>query len=145
IFRIQNEYGDGWQDMISEEKGNYDYLMYNDIEFRNDRVREELNKWAKWYWDQIHFEGVRLDAVKHIPSFFYIEWLNSLREQTGKDIFAVGEYWAPGFLNLLLKYIESTEGKMSLFDSSLHQNFHQASNAGNNYDLRNILHETLTS
>lgn len=145
IFRIQNGYGDGWQEMISEERGNYDYLMYNDIEFRNEHVREELKKWGKWYWDQTHFDSVRLDAVKHIPSFFFIEWLDSIREQTGKEIFAVGEYWAPGFLNLLLKYIESTEGKMSLFDSSLHQNFHQASKRGKEYDLRNILDESLTS
>lgn len=145
IFRILNEYGDSWQDMISDEKGNYDYLMYNDIEFRNDHVREELKRWVKWYWDQVHFESVRLDAVKHIPAFFYVEWLNNLREQTGKEIFAVGEYWAPGFLNLLLKYIEATEGKMSLFDSSLHQNFHMASKGGNNYDMRKILSETLTS
>ncbi len=145
IYRIQNEEVDSWQEMISDEKGNYDYLMYNDIEFRNDRVREELKRWAKWYWDQTHFDSVRLDAVKHIPSFFYIEWLDSIREQTGKEIFAVGEYWAPGFLNLLLNYIESTESKMSLFDSSLHQNFHQASNSGPDYDLRNILNESLTS
>ena len=144
IYQIQNIYGNTWQDMISDEKGNYDYLMYNDIDFRNESVREELKRWAKWYWDQTHFDAVRLDAVKHIPSFFYIEWLNYIREQTGKDIFAVGEYWAPGLLNLLLKYIEATEGKMSLFDSSLHQNFHQASNAGSSYDMRNILNDTLT-
>ena len=145
IYRILNEYGDSWQEMISDEKGNYDYLMYNDIEFRNPNVTEELKKWGKWYWDQIHFDAVRLDAVKHIPALFYVEWLKSLREQTGKEIFAVGEYWAPGLLNLLLKYIEATQGEMSVFDSSLHQNFHHASNGGNNYDLRNIFKESLIS
>ena len=34
---------------------------------------------------------------------------------------------------------------MSLFDSSLHQNFHQASKAGNSYDMRNIFQETLVN
>jgi len=43
-----------------------------------------------------------------------VEWLSKLRQSTGKEIFAVGEYWAPGFLNLLLKYIEVTNGEMSL-------------------------------
>ena len=145
IFRIINSYGDGWQEMIDDEKGNYDYLMYNDIDFRNPSVREELDHWAKWYYDQANFDGVRLDAVKHIPSSFYNEWLNNLRKNTGKEIFAVGEYWAPGQLNLLVKYIEATNGNMSLFDSSLHQNFHTASNMGNDYDLRTIFHDTLVN
>src|SRR2546423_11063481 len=54
---------------------------------------------------------------------------------TGKELFAVGEYWAPGYLHLLLRYIEATEGHMSVFDSSLHHNLHNASKAGKNYDL----------
>ncbi|MEO6682807.1 MAG: alpha-amylase [Ginsengibacter sp.] len=145
IFRIQNGYGDSWQDMISDENGNYDYLMYNDIEFRNDFVKEELINWGTWYWEQVQFESVRLDAVKHIPPAFYVEWLDELRKRTGKEIFAVGEYWAPGYLNLLIKYIEATGNRMSLFDSSLHRNLHQASKGGNNYNLCNIFKESLVS
>ena len=143
IFRILNDHDDHWQNVISEEKGNYDYLMYNDIDFRNPSVSEELNRWGKWYWDQCKFDGVRLDAVKHIAPEFYVEWLYLLRKNTGADIFAVGEYWAPGFLNLLLEYIEATKGAMSLFDSSLHRNLHIASRTGKDYDLRKIFDETL--
>lgn len=143
IYRIVKENKSSWQEMINDEKGNYDYLMYNDIDFRNDFVREELNRWGKWYWDQTNFDGVRLDAVKHISPFFYVEWLHKLRESTGKEIFAVGEYWAPGHLDLLLKYIEATRQSMSLFDSSLHHNFYVASNSGNNYDMRKIFDDTL--
>lgn len=144
IFKIQSEYGDGWEEMIHDEKGNYDYLMYNDIEHRNPFVREELNRWAKWYFDQTDFDGVRLDALKHISFDFYKEWLTLLRSNSGKNIFAVGEYWAPGYLHLLQKYIEVTEGCMSLFDSSLQNNFHNASKEGSSYDLRRIFDETLT-
>ncbi len=143
IFRILNGYGDSWQDMISDEKGNYDFLMFDDIDFRNESVREELINWAKWYWYQKNFDGVRLDAVKHITPSFYSEWLKELRKSIGKEIFAVGEYWAPGYLESLIKYIEATDGQMSLFDASLHQNFHNASQQQNNYDMRNILNETL--
>jgi alpha-amylase len=143
IFRILNGYGDSWQEMISDEKGNYDFLMFNDIDFRNEAVRKELISWAKWYWYQKNFDGVRLDAVKHITPSFYAEWLKELREYSGKEIFAVGEYWAPGFVDLLLKYIEATGGQMSLFDASLHQNFHVASQIKNRYDLRKIMDETL--
>jgi alpha-amylase len=130
--------------MIDDEKGNYDYLMYNDIEHRNPFVREELNGWAKWYFDETDFDGVRLDALKHISFDFYKEWLTLLRSNSGKNIFAVGEYWAPGYLNLLQKYIEVTEGCMSLFDSSLQNNFHNASKEGGSYDLRRIFDGSLT-
>ncbi len=143
IFRIVKYDAPSWQEMIGDEKGNYDYLMYNDIDFRNDYVREELDKWGKWYWDQVHFDGVRLDAVKHISPFFYVGWLQSLRQNTNKEIFAVGEYWAPGNLKLLLEYIEATGGNMSLFDSALHHNLHHASKEGNNYDLTTILNNSL--
>ncbi|MEO7801885.1 MAG: alpha-amylase, partial [Ginsengibacter sp.] len=143
IFNLLQEHGDDWEEMIHDEKGNYDFLMYNDIEFRNPAVREELSNWANWYYDTVHFNGVRLDAVKHISPKFYNGWLSKLRQDTGKDIFAVGEYWAPGALPLLLKYIEATEGSMSLFDSSLHHNFHHASKAGKDYDMRVIFDETL--
>jgi alpha-amylase len=143
IFRIFNGYGDSWEEVVGDEKGNYDYLMYDDIDFRNPAVCEELQHWAKWFWDQKNFDGVRLDAVKHITPAFYLDWLKKLRESTGQDIFAVGEYWAPGFLHLLLQYIEATNGEMSLFDSSLQQNFHQASINGKEYDMRNIFKETL--
>lgn len=144
IFKTQSEYGNDWEEMIDDEKGNYDYLMYNDIEHRNPHVREELNKWAKWYFDQTDFDGVRLDALKHISFDFYKEWLTLLRSNSGKDIFAVGEYWAPGYLHLLQKYIDVTEGCMSLFDSSFQNNFHNASKEGASYDLRRIFDETLT-
>ena len=142
IFRIINDYGDHWDNIIDDEKGNYDFLMYNDIEHRNPFVREELNYWGKWYQEQIGFEGVRLDAVKHISPDFYKEWLALLRSNTGVDIFAVGEYWAPGDLPLLEAYIDSTDGCMSLFDSSLQHRLHQASN-NPDYDLREIFNETL--
>lgn len=144
IYQTINDYGDGWEEMIDDEKGNYDYLMYDDIDQRNPFVREELNNWGKWYHDQVHFDGVRLDAVKHQSPEFYQEWLYKLRVNTGKNVFAVGEYWAPGELPLLEKYIEATEGSMSLFDSSLHRNFHVASLEGAAYDLRKIFDDTLT-
>lgn len=145
VFSIVNEYGDGWENMVDDEKGNYDYLMYTDIEFRNPAVREELKRWGKWYHDTIQFDGVRLDAVKHIPPQFYNEWLDEMRAATDNNLFAVGEYWAPGKLDLLLKYIDATDGRMSLFDSSLHHKFHEASVSGSDYDMASILNDTLTS
>jgi len=143
IYRIVNGNGDGWQQMIDTEKGDYDYLMYDDIDFRNEHVRNELNSWAKWYYDQAPFDGVRLDAVKHIPVSFYNEWLDKLRQNTGQEIFSVAEFWSPGHTDLLLKYIESTNGRTSLFDATLQHNFHCASQMGKDYNLSEIFDNTL--
>jgi len=143
IYSLLNEWGHDWEEMTDDEKGNYDYLMYNDIEFRNPAVREELFRWGKWYHDTIGFDGVRLDAVKHMTPKFYNEWLNRLRQSTGKEIFAVGEYWAPGDPDRLLCYIDSSEGNMHLFDACLQHQFHAASKAGNSFDLRTIFDHTL--
>ncbi len=143
IYQIINDHGAGWEGLIDDEKGSYDYLMYNDIDHRNPYVREELNYWGKWYHDTVGFDGVMLDAVKHQSPQFYQEWLHTLRANTGENIFAVGEYWEPGHLELLLRYIDATNGSMSLFDSSLHHNMRKASLAGSDYDLRTIFNETL--
>ena len=59
-----NEYGFDWDDLIDTEKGNYDYLMFNDIEFRNESVVNELKYWGEWYLKQVPIDGMRLDAVK---------------------------------------------------------------------------------
>ena len=145
IFSIQNEYGEGWEEVVDDEKGNYDYLMFTDVEFRNEAVREELKKWGKWYQETLKFDGVRLDAVKHIAPQFYNEWLDYMRAEVKEDLFAVGEYWAPGYLHLLERYIDATNGRMSLFDAPLHRNLHTASKEGKDFDMRTIFDETLVA
>ena len=142
IFTIMNEYGEGWEEVVDEEKGNYDYLMFCDIEFRNPAVREELKRYAAWYLKQIKFDGIRLDAVKHIAPPFIIEFLDHILN-IKPDLFVVGEYWAPGDLPLMLKYLEAVGSRMSLFDAALHHNLYDASNSGKDYDLRQILDNTL--
>jgi alpha-amylase len=142
IFKMMNEYGDNWEEVVDDEKGNYDFLMLDDIEFRNPAVREELKKWGAWYLQQTHFDGVRLDAVKHMSPKFHNEWLDHMRT-IKPDLFAVGEYWAPGNLSSLLKFIEATNGRMSLFDAPLHHNFYCAAKGGKEYDLSRILENSL--
>ncbi len=142
IYSILNEYGEDWEDVIDTEKGNYDYLMFCDIEFRNPAVIEELKRYGSWLLKQTALDGVRLDAVKHIAPHFYLDWLAHMRSLK-PDLFVVGEYWAPGDLPLLLRYIEATQGSMSLFDASLHHNFYYASNGGQDFDLRTILDDSL--
>jgi alpha-amylase len=143
VYNILNDFGDSWEEMIDDEKGNYDYLMYDDIEFRNKSVREETKRWGEWYHRLTGFDGARLDAVKHMSPAFVNEWVDHLRKVAGKDFFVVGEYWAPGNLPLLLKYIEATGGRVSLFDASLHHNLQAAGRQGKDFDLSKIFDDSL--
>lgn len=145
IFSIQNGHGEGWQDVLDTENGNFDYLMFSDIDFRNPEVREELKRWGKWFYETVGMSGFRLDAIKHMPHWFYNEWLDYMRGEFQQEFFTVGEYWAPHDLQSMLDYISATEGRIALFDAPLQANFHQASKEGSSYDLRNLLTGSLVS
>jgi alpha-amylase len=73
---------------------------------------------------------------------FVNEWIDHMRSLK-PDLFVVGEYWSPGQLDLLKKYIEVTQGRITLFDASLHDNLFNASNAGREYDMRQIFNGSL--
>ena len=143
ISVILNEHGNGgWEDVMEDEFGNYDYLMGNDVEFRNPYVREELKKWGVWYVETTGVDGFRLDAVKHINPDFFPEWLTHINEHFQKNFFCIGEYWKSD-VQALLNYIDATGGMIQLFDVPLHFNFYDASEKGENYDLRTIFDNTL--
>lgn len=145
IYKIVNEYGDSWEEVVGEEKGNFDYLMFSDIESRNPAVRDELKHWGKWYHETIGFDGVRLDALKHISPDFYNDWLDYMKTNVTPDLFVLGEYWTSGSVQVLEEYIVATNGRVNLFDVPLHYSFHSASIEGSNYDLRNIFSNSLVS
>ena len=133
-----------WNDDVDDENGNFDYLMGADLDFDVPEVRKECLDWAKWYYDTCHFDGFRLDAVKHIKSDFYKEWLEKMREYTGKELFTVGEYWH-GDLGKLINYLNKLNYEMSLFDVPLHYNMYNASHSNGTYDMRRIFDNSLVS
>ena len=139
IFRF---IGKHWDPHTDPEKGNYDYLMGMNVNMRNPEVMRETKKWLRWYIRQTGIDGLRLDAVKHIRFPFYKELLEWIRSETGAEIPAVGEYWS-GDLERLLYYLDTVDNSMSLFDVALHYNFYHASEAGDNFDMRTILDNTL--
>ena len=115
--------------------------MGADLDFANKEVVEECTNWGKWYLETTKVDGFRLDAVKHINANFYKEWIRTLRKESKKELFTVGEYWS-GDVNKLHRYITNTEGEISLFDVPLHYNLYSAS-IDINYDLSKILDKTL--
>ena len=116
--------------------------MGADLDFSNREVVEELKTWGRWYVNLTNIDGFRLDAVKHISYGFFVEWLEFLRKETGKEIFAVGEYWHSN-VDVLLNYLKNTKYVMSLFDVPLHFNLYEASRSNGDFDMRNIFKGTL--
>jgi alpha-amylase len=142
IYSIQNDYGDGWEEVPSVELGNYDYLMFNDIEYRNPAVRDEVKRWGEWYYHTCGMKGFRLDAVKHISADFLIDWIDHMKAACGLDFFFVAENWNIESVEPLQHYIDVTGGRMQLFDSLLHHNLFMASTT-KMYDLTKIFDDTL--
>jgi len=141
IFKFRGT-GKGWDWQVDTENSNYDYLLYADVDMQHPEVVQELKDWGEWYLNFTNVDGFRLDAVKHIKYDFFNDWLDHLRTFTGKELFTVGEFWSYD-IQKLQTYITATGSRMSLFDAPLHLNFHQASTAGGNYDMRGILDNTL--
>lgn len=139
---IYKFYGKKWDEEVDKENGNFDYLMGADIDLNNKDVVDELKKWSQWYYDTTNLDGFRLDAVKHIRADFFPEWLKNIREYSGKDLFAVGEYWSTNS-EVIQQYIDKTEGTMKLFDVALHYNFFRASYSNGEFCLNEIFDGTL--
>ena len=134
--------GKQFEDQVDQKMGNYDYLMGCDLDIQNPDVRKELFHWGEWYLETTGVDGFRFDAVKHVQSDFFLEWLNHLRDQSSRNLFAVGEYWTYR-LEALKHFIETTHEQIMLFDAALHYNFSDASRQGKDYDLRKIFDGTL--
>jgi alpha-amylase len=134
--------GKSFENKVSLESGNFDYLMGCDLDIEHPEVKGELKYWGEWILDRIGVDGFRIDAIKHINGDFFSDWLDHLEGYAQRDLFCVGEYWTYD-LNTLSWYLGNSGGRLSLFDAPLHNNFHQASRAGGNYDMRRILDGTL--
>ena len=141
VYKLRGD-GKGWDWEVDTENGNYDYLMFADVDFQHPDVREELKSWGEWYLNMTQVDGFRLDAVKHIQYDFFSEWIDHLRNTTGEELFTVGEYWNYD-LGSLTNYIDKTGGRIALFDAPLHLNFHIASTSSGFYDMRKLMDGTL--
>jgi len=141
IFKFRGT-GKNWDWEVDSNHGNYDYLMYADLDMDHPEVVQELKDWGQWYVNFTNVDGFRMDAVKHIKYDFFGDWLDHVRNVTGKDLFTVAEYWSYN-KEELHNFIAKTDGKMSLFDAPLHMNFYSASTSGGNYDMSKLMDNTL--
>lgn len=134
IYKILGENKD-WSDNVSGEKGNFDYLMFADINLAHPEVRADLFHWAKWFIEETGVDGFRFDALKHMDHDFVRDLVHHIRS-FAPDFYFVGEFWQPG-LGEKESYLAATEYQLDLFDVALHFNLFGA--AKGPFDLRNIL------
>lgn len=145
VFKLVNEYGDGeWNTEVDLENGNFDYLMGANIELRNNAVYEELKFWGRWLAEQLPCDGFRLDAAKHIPAWFFRDWVGHMRETVSRELFVVAEFWQPD-MEAMHTYLDRVDDQLTLFDVALHHRFFDASKSGGDYDLRTIFDGTLVA
>lgn len=92
IFQIVGE-GKGWadDDEVSNEFGNFDYLMFADIDYGHEEVLEETKQWIKWFINETGIDGIRLDAVKHIKRSVIDGLVDYVREEFGQDFFFLSQ------------------------------------------------------
>ena len=143
IYRIEGK-DKGWadDDKVNNENGNYDYLMYADIDYSHPDVIEETKRWAEWFVKETGIDGFRLDAVKHINEEFIFDLIKTMRKKFGKQFFIVGEYWGNTYEEME-GYLKDGDFVLDLVDVSLHTNFENASKTGDEYDLRQLFGGTL--
>ncbi len=140
LYRLlgENKY---WSEAVSQENGNFDYLMFADIDHSHPEVRAELLHWAKWFIQETKIDGFRLDAAKHIDANFMRDFVGAIAAEQGKNFFFVAEYWENNEATLD-HYLAETENQLAIFDVVLHFHFHEASQAQGHYDLRRIFDGT---
>ncbi|CAG8214756.1 unnamed protein product [Penicillium olsonii] len=131
----------GWAQDVSTEKGNYDYLMFADLDLTHPEVRADLLQWGTWITKGLSLNGMRLDAAKHFSTEFQKAFVQHVRQTANPDFFAIGEYWT-GHLPSLLGYLEKVEYQLNAYDVPLVESFSRASHAKGS-DLRGILRNTL--
>ncbi|OJU55636.1 MAG: alpha-amylase [Bacteroidales bacterium 45-6] len=143
IYRITGE-NKHWSQDVDPEKGNFDFLMGADIDHKHPEVIAELNCWGHWVAKELHLDGMRLDAIKHISSTFVHQFIDQVRNDETPNFYFVGEYWKAD-LPTLENYLKAVDYSTDLFDVPLHYNFHEASTSGEEYDLRDLYANTLVA
>lgn len=141
IYRVlgENKY---WNTGVSNEKGNFDYLMFADIDHDHPEVREEIFKWVDWFMDETGVDGFRYDALKHISDSFILDFTNHIMEKKKDDFYLIGEYWQYS-KEEIDGYLNDTDWHIDLFDVPLHFHMEEASKSNGKYDMRKIFDGTI--
>ncbi|KAL8656771.1 MAG: hypothetical protein Q9210_000014 [Variospora velana] len=140
IYRILGD-GKNWSNFVDKENGNYDYLMFADIDYTHPEVEADVKAWATWLYSQVPIQGIRFDAIKHYSEEFLQSLVEHLDKTAGPGWFLVGEFWEDS-LDAMTTYIRNMRHKFSLFDAPLVYKFSRISHA-ENPDISKVFDGTL--
>jgi alpha-amylase len=143
IFRIVGD-NKNWNSNVDDAFGNYDYLMFANLDYNHQEVKDEMIKWGKWLANTLQCNGFRLDAIKHIDHEFVRDFVAQIKAERGDDFCVVGEFWNsdPGACQ---EFLEKVDYNLALFDVSLHYQLYTASQTGSDFDMRTIFDHSLVS
>lgn len=141
VFRILGE-NKSWNNRVDDEFGNYDYLMFANIDYAHPEVREEMIKWGKWLQETLGCDGYRLDAIKHIDHRFVESFVKEVTDTANRPFYIFGEFWNND-LEACEEFLNNVDYQLDLFDVMLHYNLHEASKMGRDFDLTTIFNDTL--
>ncbi|PGH15920.1 hypothetical protein AJ79_02087 [Helicocarpus griseus UAMH5409] len=130
-----------WARDVSKENGNYDYLMFANLDYSHPEVREDVKRWIEWLGHQLPLSGLRLDAVKHYSTGFLKEFIKHARQTVGPGWFLVAEYWKAE-VRELMEYLGRMDYLVSLFDAPLVRRFSDISRT-EGADLRRVFEGSL--
>ncbi|KAI9889915.1 MAG: hypothetical protein M1814_004638 [Vezdaea aestivalis] len=140
IYKIVGDNKD-WSKSVDLEKGNYDYLMFADLDYSHGEVEQDVMNWGVWITKTAGLKGIRFDAIKHFSEDFLKRFLKNIDESVGLRLFCVGEFWKDS-LSDMTGYLERMDHQFSLFDAPLVYNFSQMSKESNT-DLSKVFNDTL--
>ncbi|RMZ82365.1 hypothetical protein DV737_g2107, partial [Chaetothyriales sp. CBS 132003] len=127
---------------VDSEKGNFDYLMFADLDYAHPEVQDDVKNWGLWVAKELNLRGFRFDAIKHYSESFLRDFVHNLDQDAAEGWFLVGEFWKTS-LPGLTEYLSKMDHQFSLFDAPLVENFHRIS-TGDGADLRQVFDNTLT-
>lgn len=107
----------------------------------SDYMRNGMRNWLIWYKKQMGWDGVRIDAVKHFPSYVAEDFLwnlqnNALWASGGNEMFAVGE-WVGGATELDA-WAAAVQDRAGTFDFALRNAFTGIISGLGNFNLGSV-------
>lgn len=140
VFRILGQNKD-WAHDVSTENGNYDYLMFADLDLWHPEVRDDLINWGTWITKELALDGMRLDAAKHMSTDFQKIFAERIRTRVNPNLFVMGEYWS-GDIQDVVRYLEEMQHTVCAYDVPLLNRFSSLSRT-KGADLRGVFKDTL--
>jgi len=104
-------------------------------------MRDEMRDWIMWYKKQVGWSGLRLDAIKHFPTYVAEDFLWNLQHgnlwANGTDeMYAVGE-WVGG-ANELDQWCSDVQNRAGTFDFSLRNALTGIVQSNGSFDLSTV-------